>query len=176
MTHFFNSQFVLKLLLLCLFHSFLSGVQSKSITNASTTATTTPLNSSTDDENCDYRVDAYCDYYDDELNVDESFSSNCSDIEFECQTNHLCIPIESYCDGRIDCSDESDELTCAKAPSIHFSTENYTTTACTPSENSSNVENFATIIMLIIILIVFIAFNRFNQSNLKKAINRLAFV
>lgn len=182
------TQFVLKLLLLCTFHSFLSDVQSKIITkrignevysvnvsfstyspNISTTSTTTTTQKpSTDD-------DEYYDFYDGELDPDESFNSNCSDLEFECQTDHLCISIESYCDSKIDCADESDEMTCAEPPSIHFSTDNYTRT-CTPTEKSSDVENYATIIMIILIMIVFIVFNRFNQKKLQKVLNRLAYV
>lgn len=50
----------------------------------------------------------------------DTISLFCQDIEFECTSNHRCIPIESYCDGKNDCTDGSDELTCATSPAIHF--------------------------------------------------------
>lgn len=64
----------------------------------------------------------------DDLKLDESFSSFCDDIEFECASDHHCIPIESYCDGTNDCADESDELTCASTPKISFLIINTTPT------------------------------------------------
>lgn len=39
----------------------------------------------------------------------------CEDFEFECRSDHQCIPLEKYCDGKNDCADESDELMCCCA-------------------------------------------------------------
>lgn len=38
---------------------------------------------------------------------------HCSDNEFECVSDHKCIPLESYCDYTNDCDDGSDESSCA---------------------------------------------------------------
>lgn len=57
-----------------------------------------------------------------------SFDLYCDDIEFECKSDHKCIPLDWYCNGQIDCDDESDEQTCATTPAIHFSIINETTT------------------------------------------------
>lgn len=74
---------------------------------------------------------------------DEPFSFICDDIEFECKSDHKCIPLESYCNGENDCADESDESSCATTPAIHFSivttTETTTTTTSTTTEKSTSV-------------------------------------
>lgn len=75
--------------------------------------------------------------YDGEI---ETFKSLCSDIEYECVSDLHCIPIESYCDGKIDCTDESDELTCAQIPKI------FTDTVTT----SNNI----TLILLMIVIMI----------------------
>lgn len=76
-----------------------------------------------------------------DLDLDASFSLNCDDIEFECKSDHRCIPIESYCDGKIDCDDESDETMCASTPAIHFSLidDTTSTTTTTTTEKSTTL-------------------------------------
>lgn len=68
----------------------------------------------------------------------ESFGLYCDDIEFECKSDHKCIPLESYCNEIIDCDDESDEQTCASTPAIHFSIINETTTELTTTTTTSD--------------------------------------
>lgn len=67
---------------------------------------------------------------------DKLVSLVCSDIQFECKNDTACVPLESYCDGKIDCADESDELMCAKPPAIYFLDEKKNTPP--PSSPSSS--------------------------------------
>lgn len=43
----------------------------------------------------------------------EPAERHCSDNEFECVSDHKCIPLEKYCDHSNDCDDHSDESSCA---------------------------------------------------------------
>ena len=33
-------------------------------------------------------------------------------LKFACEHGHRCVPLDSVCDGRVDCSDASDESDC----------------------------------------------------------------
>ena len=33
-------------------------------------------------------------------------------LKFACEHDHRCVPLDSVCDGRVDCSDASDESDC----------------------------------------------------------------
>lgn len=85
---------------------------------------------------------------DDEIKLDASISLICGDIEFECTTDHQCIALESYCDGKHDCPDESDEMACATTPEIHFSIINDTAA----SMASSTKKNIALIMFIVMIV------------------------
>lgn len=76
----------------------------------------------------------------------------CDDVEFECGSDHRCIPLESYCDGRYDCVDKSDEMMCATTPKIHFSFTNDTIPSSSPTSITTSIQNI-TLIMFIIWII-----------------------
>lgn len=78
--------------------------------------------------------------YDNEFEIDEMINPLCSDIEFECSSDYTCIPIESYCDGKNDCTDESDELTCARTSKIF-------------TDMMSTSNNISLILLMIVIMI-----------------------
>lgn len=84
--------------------------------------------------------------------TDESIDSFCTDLEFECTTDRHCIPIEEYCDGKNDCSDKSDELTCASIPAI---------IGDTPTSTSYTSYAIIIIILLVIIIILMVSFKMY---------------
>lgn len=113
-------------------------------TTATTTTTQKPL--SADDD--------YYYYSDDELEIDKSSTLFCADVEFECQSNHHCVPIESFCDGKNDCADESDELRCASGPDIIFRRSN--NSIATEKKIFSNSRNDSYIILTLLVTIILI--------------------
>lgn len=134
---FLKAQTVFGLLVLCTFHTFFvemsptfssqpqqTEIVSKNVGDKEYIVKTSFSSFSTTQKSAD---DGGGFVYDD-LKLDESFSSFCDDIEFECASDHRCIPIENYCDGKNDCADESDELTCASTPKIRFLLINTTPT------------------------------------------------
>lgn len=106
-------------------------------------STFTPSSSSTQKPDLDE-----IDYYDG-TEFDGGFRPFCSDIEFECLSDHKCIPIERYCDRKNDCADESDETTCAIE----------TLFKTLPSPNNS-----LTIILLIVIIFLLIGQKMYEGS------------
>lgn len=113
----------------------------RSIRSINETTTVTNLALTTQNPKNDISTDNIDDYlFPDD---DEPFSFICDDIEFECKSDHKCIPLESYCNGETDCADESDESSCATTPAIHFSivttTETTTTTTTTSTEKSTSI-------------------------------------
>lgn len=79
-------------------------------------------------------------FNDKELFPDSDFSLVCDDIEFECKSDHKCIPLENYCDGVAHCNDKSDESSCATGPVIDFNIIDDTTTAA-PITTLAPVDN-----------------------------------
>lgn len=88
--------------------------------------------------------------YDSDLDWNKPIGSICMDIEFECMSDHSCIPLENYCDGKNDCTDKSDEQMCSKIPEIRFSIKNETA----PSTASAKTMN----LILLLLIIFSIAF------------------
>lgn len=43
----------------------------------------------------------------------------CKKDELEC-ANHECLPHDLWCDGHLDCSDNSDEWNCGKLSFVHL--------------------------------------------------------
>lgn len=147
-----------RLLVLCTFCSFFCESHYLSQTEVEEPkiiiiTTTTQKPSSADDE--------YYYYSDDELDtVQPPF---CRDVEFECQSNHHCIPIESFCNGKIDCSDKSDELMCAEGPDIILSdnnNNNNSTAAESKTHSNSTIDSYIILILLIIIVLITIPFEK----------------
>lgn len=85
---------------------------------------------------------------------DGRVSLMCEATEFECGSDHRCIPIESYCDGNYDCNDKSDEMTCAVTPKIHFSIGNSTVPSLSSSFSPSMKNITLTMVIICIILLV----------------------
>lgn len=79
-----------------------------------------------------------------ELFPDNDVSLICDDIEFECKSDHKCIPLESFCDGVRDCVDESDESSCATTPAIHFSIVTTTVSTTTSEKSTTSTEKSTT--------------------------------
>lgn len=50
----------------------------------------------------------------DEEENDVSVAAQCNSQEFMCHSDRYCIDIRRKCDGRFDCSDQSDERDCRK--------------------------------------------------------------
>lgn len=79
---------------------------------------------------------------------DSEISLICDDVEFKCGSEQRCIPLESYCDGKNDCADGLDEMTCATTPKIHFSINNDTSPSI-----ASSMKNQITLILLIVLIV-----------------------
>lgn len=105
-------------------------------------------------------------YYDSELDSNDTFSLICDDVEFECQSDQSCIPLESYCDGEKDCEDDSDERMCASTPTIHFSIINETTTTTSPETSPITTNNPEIIFLILFLFIIIIVSNREKILNL----------
>lgn len=101
-------------------------------------------------------------YYDSELDSNDTFKLTCDDVEFNCVIDNFCIPLESYCDGKKDCVDGSDEEMCAITPKIHFSIVNDTTTSTkTSTEAPIAISNDTLLLMLLLFsLLLIIAYNK----------------
>lgn len=57
----------------------------------------------------------------DKNNDDDIVERSCQDTEFQCKSDHFCIPLDLYCDGFYNCADYSDEANCATTPRIPYS-------------------------------------------------------
>lgn len=139
-----------------------------SMTSSAVTTTTEKLASSA-------AGDGGSEYYDfngDELDLDESASLFCSDVEFECRNNHRCIPIESYCDGVNDCADESDELKCATYFSAIDSTTVESSTEVSTLPSTGNDSLIIIVFLIIVIMLLTFDFNFLNKLFKKYKRNR----